>query len=56
MKGFMPDKIVRYFGFQIMGNDRWTIGGWLFVAKEYKKFLLFYRVKFERGVFEEGEF
>ena len=56
MKGFMPDKVTKYLRFPVEPNDRWVLGGWLFVAKKCKKILWFYKVDFERGVFQEGEF
>ena len=56
MKGFMPAKIIEYHNKPLPVNDRWVKGGWLFVVKECKKILWFYKIVFERGVFEEGEF
>ena len=56
MKGFIPRKLIEYHLNSLPINSRWVKGGWLFVVKDCKKILWFYRIVFERGVFEEGEF
>ena len=56
MKGIPPKKIIEYHTKPLEINDRWVKHGWLYVVKKCTKFFCFYRIEFERGIFEEGEF